>query len=327
MKALRYENYGGVEQLALCDVAKPVPGKGEVLVKLRATSVNLTDWEYLTGSPAYARINGLFRPKKQTLGSDIAGVIEVVGQGTTRFHVGDEVMGDILYTQGGFAEYVAAKEADLILKPKSLSFEGASTIPQAAVIAWQGLHDKGQLRSGQKVLINGAGGGTGMFAIQFAKAAGAEVTAVDAAPKLELMRSLGADHVIDYRVQDFTRTGLRYDLILDPVATRSPLAVARALAPKGAYYAVGGTLRVILSIAVVGGILSPFVGRRIRMLAVEPGAEALQKATDMIMECGAQLSIERRFPLEQAIEALAHHGAGRTLGKIVVTMRGVETMG
>lgn len=320
MKAVIYEAYGGPQELTLREVAKPTPKAKEVLVKLRATSVNLTDWEYLTGTPAYARINGLFKPRKQTLGSDIAGVVEATGRDVTRFSPGDAVFGDILYTQGGFAEYVCAKESDLILKPDELSFVEAAAIPQAAVIALQGMRDIGRVQPGQKVLINGAGGGGGSFAIQIAKMLGAEVTGVDSAIKLELMRSLGADYVINYEKQDFTRNGQTYDVILDLVASRSPFACARALNPTGRYMVVGGPLRVILYVLIVGGLMSFFSKRKIGALGVQTGQDALADVTNLITQGHITPAVEKTFPLDQTAEAIAYLGAGKSLGKVVVTI-------
>src|ERR687893_1331054 len=242
MKAMVYTQYGPPEALQLEDVAKPTPKDDEVLIKVRAVSVNRSDWEGLRGKPLYARIGGLLRPRRQILGSDIAGRVEMAGRNIRRFQPGDEVFGDILPRLGGFAEYVCARESALALKPASMTFEQAAAIPQAAVIALQGIRDNGQVQPGQKVLINGAGGGAGTFAVQLAKLYGAEVTGVDNTGKLEFMRTLGADHVIDYTREDFTRTGKQYDLILDVVAHRSVLAYKRALKSTGTYFFVGGSV-------------------------------------------------------------------------------------
>jgi NADPH:quinone reductase-like Zn-dependent oxidoreductase len=207
MKAIVYTRYGRPEILQHKQVAKPTPRDDEVLVKVQAVSVNRSDWEGLRGKPLYARLGGLLRPRHQVLGSDIAGRVEMAGRSVRRFQPGDEVFGDILPRLGGFAEYVCARESALAPKPASLTFEEAAAIPQAAVIALQGIRDKGQVQPGQKVLINGAGGGAGTFAVQLAKLYGAEVTGVDTTGKLDFMRSLGADHVIDYTREDFTNSG------------------------------------------------------------------------------------------------------------------------
>jgi NADPH:quinone reductase-like Zn-dependent oxidoreductase len=228
MRAVVYDRYGPPDVLRIENVPKPSPGAGQVLVKVAATSVNLSDWETLRGSPLYSRIGGLRSPARRILGSDIAGWVDAVGPTVTRFRPGDEVYGDNLMLKGGFAEYAIAPESALAHKPPALTFAEASAIPQAGVIARQGTDGA---TAGQRVLINGAGGGSGSFAIQLAKRLGAEVTGVDNADKLDFMRSVGADKVIDYRSEDFTRSG-PYDLILDLVAHRSVLAVTDALADR-----------------------------------------------------------------------------------------------
>ena len=233
MKAIVYSRYGPPEALRLADVARPVPADDEVLIKIHAVSVNRSDWEGLIGEPLYARLGGLFRPSRPILGSDIAGRVEAVGNAHTQFRPGDAVFGDILARLGGFAEYVCARGNALALKPAGLTFAQAAALPQAAVIALQGIRDKGQIQPGHRVLINGAGGGAGAFALQLAKLAGAEVTGVDNAGKRDFMRGLGADHVIDYAREDYTAGGERYDFILDLVAYRSAFAYARALRPGG----------------------------------------------------------------------------------------------
>ncbi|MEP7356895.1 MAG: NAD(P)-dependent alcohol dehydrogenase, partial [Anaerolineales bacterium] len=218
MQAMVRRQYGGPEVLRLEDVAKPVPQDDQILIKIQAASVNLSDWEVLRGKPLYARFGGLLTPGRHILGSDIAGRVEAAGKNHTHFRPGEAVFGDILAHLGGFAEYVCVRGRALALKPAGLSFAAAAAIPQAGVIALQGMRDKGQVQPGQRVLINGAGGGAGMFAVQLAKLYGAEVTAVDNAGKQDFMRGLGANHVLDYARADFTRTGQQYDLILDLVA-------------------------------------------------------------------------------------------------------------
>ena len=245
---------------------EPSPGANQVLVKVVATSVNLSDWECLRGVPLYARIGGLRTPARRVLGSDIAGRVEAVGSGVTRFAPGDEVYGDNLALMGGFAEYAVAPESALAHKPETLTFAEASTLPQAGVIALQGTAGAGP---GRRVLINGAGGGSGSFAIQLAKRAGAYVTGVDNASKLDFMRSLGADEVIDYRSQDFTRVE-PYDLVLDLVAHRSVFAYRRALARGGRYLCVGGSVRALLRVLTAGAV----VGRAHRSPAGGPRGQA-----------------------------------------------------
>jgi NADPH:quinone reductase-like Zn-dependent oxidoreductase len=302
--------------LRLEDVAVPSPTSGQVLVKVAATSINLSDWEGLRGSPFYARIGGLRTPHRPTLGSDIAGWVEAVGSDVTRFLPGDEVYGDNLALKGGFAEYAIASESALALKPAELTFAEASTIPQAGAIALQGT--KGSA-SGKRVLINGGGGGSGVFAIQLAKRLGAHVTGVDNGGKLEFMRSLGADDVIDYRRDDFTREHEPYDLILDLVAHRSVFAYRRALAPGGRYWCVGGTVRALLRVLTLGAAAGLVSSRRIGVLVVKEGPAHFAPLTELCVAGDVSIHIDRTFGLDDVPEALAHVGEGRALGKVVVT--------
>jgi NADPH:quinone reductase-like Zn-dependent oxidoreductase len=296
--------------LRLEDLPTPVPTAGQVLIRVAATSINLSDWETLRGTPFYSRLGGLRTPARPVLGSDIAGRVETVGPGVTRFRPGDEVYGDNLALKGGFAEYAVAPERVLAHRPAALDPATASTIPQAGVIAMQGVAGT---RPGQRVLINGAGGGSGAFAIQLARRAGAEVTGVDNEGKLDFMRAVGADHVIDYRRDDFTRTG-PYDLILDLVAHRSVFAYRRALAPGGRYRCVGGSTRTLLRVLTAG----PFTGRRIGVLAVKAGPDHFTPVAERCVAGDLTVHIDRTFTLDQVPEALAHVGEGRARGKIVI---------
>jgi NADPH:quinone reductase-like Zn-dependent oxidoreductase len=318
MKAIVRTKYGPPEVLQLKEVARPTPKDDEVLISVEAVSINRSDWEGLIGSPFYARFEGLLRPRHKTLGSDIAGRVEAVGGNVTRFQAGDEVFGDISGRMGGFAEYVCARERALTLKPASMTFEVASTIPQAGVIALQGIRDKGQVQPGHKVLINGAGGSTGTFAVQLAKSYGAEVTAVDNTAKLGFMRSLGADHVVDYTREDFTKNGKEYDLILDVVAHRSVFDYKRALRPNGSYFAVGGSLATLLQILFVGPWIGRTTGRKIRILAVRPNLEDIVLMTELIQAGKLVPVIDRRYRLIEVPEALAYLGEGRAKGKVVI---------
>lgn len=318
MRAAVYERYGPPDVVQIREVPVPAPGEGQVLVEVAATSLNLSDWEGLVGSPAYARIGGLRTPATPVLGSDIAGTVVAVGPGVTGFGVGDEVYGDNLRLKGGFAEYAVAPASALAPKPAGLSFVEASTIPQAGPIALQGTAG---LEPGRRIAINGAGGGSGSFAIQVAKAAGAHVTAVDNAGKLAWMRSLGADEVVDYRVDDFTRRPA-YDLILDLVAHRSVRDCRRALAPGGRYRMVGGSVRTLLRVMTVGGVVGLVSGRRIGLLAVRPGPEHFVPLADRCLAGEVAIHVDQTFPLEETREALAHVGEGRALGKVVVTPAG-----
>jgi NADPH:quinone reductase-like Zn-dependent oxidoreductase len=314
VKAVVYDRYGPPEVLRVEEVPLPSPGAKQVLVKVAATSVNLSDWESLRGTPMYARIGGLRAPRHRILGSDIAGRIEAIGSNVTRFRPGDEVYGDNLGLMGGFAEYAVAPEAALALKPGELTFAQASTLPQAGAIALQGT---APVRSGQRMLINGAGGGTGSFAIQLAKRAGAHVIGVDNAAKLEFMRSLGADEVIDYRSQDFTRIEPS-DLLLDLVAHRSVFAYRRALAPGGRYLCVGGTVRALLRVVTVGAIVGRLTGRRLGLLIVKQGPTHFEPFAERCLSGDVDIHIDRTFGLDEVPQALAHVGEGRALGKVVI---------
>lgn len=320
MKAITYTEYGSPDVLQIKEVAKPAPTDDEVLIKVQAVSVNRSDWEGLRGKPLYARIGGLLKPRHQILGSDIAGRVEMAGRNIRRFQPGDEVFGDILARMGGFAEYVCARERALALKPASMTFEEVAAIPQAAVIALQGIRDKGQVQPGQKVLINGAGGGAGTFAVQLAKLYGAEVTGVDNTGKLDFMRSLGADHVIDYTREDFTKNGKQYDLILDLVAHRSVFAYKRALRPNGSYFFVGGSVATIFQILLLGPWIRRTTGKRIRILAVQPNSKDMVYITELYEAGKVVPVIDRRYPLSEVPEALRYLGEGRAKGKVVITV-------
>ena len=317
MKAVVYDRYGPPDVLRVEDVPIPRPGAGQVRVKITATSVNLSDWECLRGSPAYARTGGLRAPARRTLGSDIAGVVDDVGSGVTRFRPGDEVYGDNLAMKGGFAEFALAPETALTRKPAQLPFAEASSIPQAGAIALQGTR---AAAAGGRVLINGGGGGSGTFAIQLAKRAGAHVTGVDGAAKQDFMRSVGADDVIDYRREDFTRTTQPYDVILDLVARRSVFAYRRALAPGGTYRCVGGSTRALLRVLTVGSVVGRLSGRSIGVLAVKEGPTHFEPLADLCAAGEVRIHIDRVFPLDEVPAALARVGEGRALGKVVVSV-------
>jgi NADPH:quinone reductase-like Zn-dependent oxidoreductase len=315
MRAVIRDRYGPPGVLRVAEVPRPAPDTDEVLVAVAATSLNLSDWEALTGSPLYARIGGLRRPKWPVLGSDIAGTVVAVGSRTTGFRVGDEVYGDNLGRMGGFAEFAVAPAAALAPKPPGLTFAEASTLPQSGAIALQGTAGA---RAGQRVLINGAGGGSGSFAIQLAKRAGAHVTGVDNAGKLDFMRGLGADDVVDYTSSDFTR-GQPFDLILDLVAHRSVFAYRRALARGGRYLCVGGTVRSVLRVVTVGAALGLITGRRLGLLVAREGPVHFEPVARRCLAGDVRICIDRTFSLDEVPQALAHLGAGRALGKLVVT--------
>jgi NADPH:quinone reductase-like Zn-dependent oxidoreductase len=318
MRAVVYDEYGPPDRMRVEEIPVPAPGPNQVLVEVIATSINLSDWECLRGIPFYARFDGLRRPGHRVLGSDIAGRVEAVGSDVTRFRPGDAVYGDNLMHKGGFAQYAVAPESALAPKPPGLTFAEASTLPQAAAIALQGIADAGPER---RVLINGAGGGSGSFAIQLAKRAGAHVTGVDNAGKLGHMRSLGADRVIDYRSEDFTRTG-PYDLILDLVAHRSVFAYRRALRRGGRYLCVGGPVRKLLEILTVGTVAARVTGRRMGVLGVSLGPKHFQPLAEHCLAGEVDIHIDRTFPLDEVPQALAFHGEGHALGKVVIDVDG-----
>lgn len=317
MKAIVRERYGPPEALELREVETPAPGDSDVLIRVMAASVNRSDWEGLTGKPLYARMGGLRRPRVPILGTDVAGVVEEVGNAVRSFRPGDEVFGDVMYHGGRtFAEYVCVPEvAPVVPKPASITFAQAAALPQAGVIALQGM--SGRIKSGDRVLINGAGGGTGVFAVQMARAAGGEVTGVDNSLKQEFVRSLGADHVIDFERSDYTKTDVPYDLILDLVCERSMFAIRRAVAPGGRYSVVGGSVSSMLSAATLGRFLSTG-GRRIGVLAVRPNKKDMNKVGDMVSAQRLGVPIERTFTLDEAPAALSDLGQGRALGKLVI---------
>lgn len=319
MKAIVYTRYGTPDVLQLKEIDKPTPKEDEVLIQVHAVSVNASDWEFLRGKPLYIHMWGLLKPKNNILGSDIAGRVEAAGRNVKQFQQGDAVFGDIFEHKGGFAEYVCAPESVLMLKPASLTFEQAAALPQAATVALQALRDKGRIAPGQKVLINGAGGGAGTFAVQIAKSFGAEVTGVDSTHKLDMMRSIGADRVIDYTQQDFTRNGLQYDLVVDFVASHSMLDYRRALSPSGRYVMVGGSLVQIFQALALGSLVSMTGDRKMGVLGYKPN-KGLDFLIQLIESGKVVPVIDKRFPLHEVPDALRYLGEGHTQGKVVITL-------
>jgi NADPH:quinone reductase-like Zn-dependent oxidoreductase len=320
MKAIVYTRYGPPDVLELKELEKPAPKEHQVLIKVQAASVNLSDWECLRGKPLYARVGGLFKPGNPILGSDVAGTVEAVGGNVTQLKPGDEVFGLLGTYAGGFAEYVCASEKSMALKPAGLSFEEAAAFPQAAVIALQGMRDKGQIQPGQKVLINGAGGGAGTFAVQLARLYGAEVTGVDNAHKLEMLRAIGAGHVIDYAREDFTKNGKRYDFILDLVAHRSIYAYERALNSNGKYFMVGGSMATMFQVLLLGSRVGRAEGKKISLLMVQPNTQDLLHMTGLYAAGKIAPVIDRSFPLSEVPDALRYLGEGRVRGKIIINV-------
>ena len=291
-----------------------------MLVKVHAVSLNASDWEALRGRPAYARIGGPFRPRHHILGSDIAGRVAAMGRNATRFKPGDDVFADILSFMGGFAEYVCVPQTALAPMSAGLTYEQAAALPQAGAIALQGIRDTGRVQAGQKVLINGGGGGSGMYAVQLAKLDGAEVTGVDNAEKLEFMASLGADHVIDYTREDFTRNGRTYDVILDLAGHRPVGAYRGSLAPGGRYLFVGGSVATLLQVLLVGPLIGRGAGQKIRLLAVRLGVQHLAPIVELCQAGQITTVIDRRYPLPEVPEALSYLGEGHAKGKVVITV-------
>jgi NADPH:quinone reductase-like Zn-dependent oxidoreductase len=320
MKAVVYERYGSPDVLELRDVDVPVPGDGEVLVKVHAVSINDWDWGLLQGAAFVdCLMSGLFKPRRTILGSDIAGRVAALGANVTRFRLGDEVFGDLSGRWGGFAEYVCAPETALALKPASMSFAAAAAIPQAGMLAVQGLIDRGRLQAGQKLLINGAGGGVGTFAVQIAKPYGVEVTGVDSAGKLDLLRSLGFDHVIDYTREDFTRNGKRYDLILDAKTNRSPFDYARALTPGGTYVTVGGSMARLVQMLLVGPIISTFSKKSFRIVMLRANKD-LAYMSELFTAGKMKPVMDELNELSEVPEAMRYFGSGKHKGKVVITV-------
>ncbi len=323
MKAIVFTQYGSPDGLSLKEVPKPTPKDYELLIRIHASSINSWDWEFLNGKPFINRLMfGLLKPKpaKQILGADIAATVEAVGRRVTRFQPGDAVFGDLWDNWGGFADYVCTRETAVEPKPTNLTFEEAAAVPQAGVLALQGLRKAEPLQPGQKVLINGAGGGVGAFAVQLAKLSGAEVTGVDASIKLEVVRSLGADHVIDYAKQDFTKTGERYDLIIDCQGFRSMFDNHRALRPGGTYAMVGGSMLRIPQLLFLS-VFAPLTreSKKFRMVAEGPN-KGLADLKGLI-EAGKLVPvIDRTYPLSEVPAALRYFGEGRHKGKIVIAV-------
>ncbi|MHA2003159.1 MAG: NAD(P)-dependent alcohol dehydrogenase [Candidatus Thorarchaeota archaeon] len=322
MKAIVIPKYGGPEVLKYMEVDKPTPTENQVLVKVHAASLNASDVEVMRGSWA-GRLGGPMRTKHKILGTDIAGTVEAVGSNVTKFQPGDEVMGDLLYPNGygAFAEYACALEKILALKPANMTFEHASTYPEAGIIALQSLRGKREIQPGQKVLINGAGGGMGSFGIQIAKYYGAEVTGVDSAIKLEMMKSIGADHVLDYMETDFTKTGERYDMILDTVSRRSFRSYRRALNSNGMLIIVGGNRRALFRAFILGPLISRMGSRSYGINPIDKDPMEDYEILAELFEAGKVVPvIDRRYPLSEVPEALKYLEAGLALGKIVITM-------
>jgi len=322
MQAVVQDTYGTAAVLHSREIPKPVVTDNEVLVRVRAAGVNPADWAVMSGLPYVARpVYGMPRPKQPVRGTDVAGIVEAVGAGVTRFAAGDAVFGS---ANGSYAEYTSAPEGALVLKPSNVTFEQAAVVPMAGMVALQAIRDHGNVQPGQKVLINGASGGIGTFAVQIAKALGAEVTAVCSAANAELVRSLGAEHVIDYAREDFTRGDERYDFILDNVSNHSLADLRRALTPSGTLVPNGGNFgnrwlaggaRVIQA-----HLLSRFVGQALRPFLLAQSLDDLVTLRELV-EAGTVVPVvDRAYPLSETAQALAHVGGGHARGKIAITV-------
>jgi NADPH:quinone reductase-like Zn-dependent oxidoreductase len=322
MKAMVYTKYGSPDVLRLQEVEKPTPNANQVLVKVIAASAAASDWRLLRAKPFVVRfMHGLLKPKYKILGADVAGVVEEVGRAVTQFQPGDEVYGDLSESGlGAFAEYVAVPESALAPKPTRLTFEQAAAVPLSAITALQGLRDLGQIRPGQKVLINGASGGVGTYAVQIAKAFGAEVTAVCSTGKLELARSLGADAVIDYTQEDFTQQGEQYDLILAVNGYHPLSAYRRALRPQGIYVMAGGSTRQMFEAILLGPWLSRRGSQKLTNLLAQPNQPDLLVLADLIDAGQVTPVVDRCYPLHEVPEALRYLEKGSARGKVVITV-------
>jgi len=322
MKAIVYTEYGPPDVLKLEAVEKPTPGDDEILIKVHAAAVNAADWHLLRGDPFLLRLTtGLLKPKNKILGADVAGRVEAVGKNVKQFQPGDEVFGDLSASGwGGFAEYVCTRENALVLKPARVTFEEAAAVPMAAVTALQGLRDKGQIQPGQKVLINGASGGVGTFAVQIAKSFGAEVTAVCSTGKMDMVRSIGADQVIDYTEEDFTQNGQRYDLILAANGYHPLSDYKRALSPEGIYVMIGGSMAQIFQAMLLGPWMTMTGSQKMGNLLAKPNNQDLLFMGELLEAGKVVPVIDRCYPLSEVADALRYVEEGHARGKVIITV-------
>jgi len=320
MKAIVYEKYGPPDVLQLREVEKPIPKEDEVLVEVHAASVNYIDWQVLTGESYFLRLTtgGLRKPKHKILGDDVAGRVEAVGGNVKGFQPGDEVFG--ISNFNAFAEYACVLENRIVLKPAGMTFEQAAAVPEAGITALQGLRDHGQIQSGQKVLINGASGGVGMYAVQIAKSFGAEVTGVCSTRKLEMVRSIGADQVIDYTQEDFTQNGQRYDLIFAVGGNRSIFDYKRALNPEGIYVCAGGSMAQYFQASLLGPFISMLGSEKLGSMFSNPKQKDYKFLIELFEAGKVVPVIDKHYPLAEVPEALQYYGEGHAHGKVVITM-------
>lgn len=322
MKALVFENYGPPEKvLHIKMVEKPVPQEKEVLVKIYATAINDYDWSIVRGRPyIYRLLFGLFKPKRKIPGMELAGVIEDIGEGVSLFKRGDAVYGDISENSfGTFAEFVCVDEKAIKLKPDNITFEEAASIPHASMLAMQGLHLFGVIKKGQQILINGAGGGVGTFALQLAKIHDVGVTGVDTGDKLHMMKTLGFDHIIDYKKEDFTKNGKKYDFILDTKTNRSVFSYLRSLKSNGKYVTVGGHVNRLLQLFLMRSLISWFTRKKVHLVALKAN-EGLDQIHNLINGNKIKFQIDGPYKLEEVPKAIQYFGEGKHKGKVVVTL-------
>jgi NADPH:quinone reductase-like Zn-dependent oxidoreductase len=323
MKAIVQTEYGSADILKLEEATKPVVSDDGVIIRVHAASVNAGDWHLMRGTPFLIRLmfGGILKPKIKILGMDVAGQVEAIGKNVTQFQPGDEVFGDLSECgYGAFAEYVCAKEVALVLKPANVSFEEAATVPVAALAALQGLRDCGQIQPGQRVLINGAAGGVGCWAVQIAKALGAEVTAVCSTKNLEIMDSIGADYVIDYTQTDVTKNGQQYDLILDAAAYRSVFDYPPILTPEGTYVLVGGSTARFFQVLLFGSLISKISGRKVQCLASKPNQADLAILRDFLAAGKIVPFIDRTYNLSEVPTAIRQIEQRQVRGKIAISV-------
>ncbi|MBL4703333.1 MAG: NAD(P)-dependent alcohol dehydrogenase [Flavobacteriales bacterium] len=325
MKAYQINHYGVPKNvLILKEVEQPVPLENEVLLRICATTINDYDWVIVAGKPRLLRLMfGFGKPKKkfQIPGMELAAVIEAVGKNVTKFKLGDEVYGDTSgFRFGTFAEYICMDENSLEIKPSGMSFEEAASIPHASMLALQGLHDIGNLQEGQKILINGGGGGVGCFALQLAKLKNIEVTGVDSGEKLKRLKELGFDQMIDYKKEDFTKLKTKYDLILDCKTNRSPFAYTRVLSPKGKYVTVGGNMTRMLQLLFLKPLISLFSTKKMFIVALKPNKD-LAYISDLYTKGKIKCPIDGPYELEEIPSAVQRFGEGKHFGKIVISIK------
>jgi len=322
VKAVVLENYGLPEKvLKLSEVDKPIAKGTEVLIKIRSTTINDYDWSAITGKPLFYRLLfGLLRPKNPISGMELSGIVEALGPNACKLEVGNEVYGDIsAYGFGSFAEYICIDERAVILKPEEMSFEQAAAMPHASLLALQGLHDKGRMSQGYNILINGGGGGVGTYGLQLAKLRQCKVTGVDKGEKLEMMKSLGFDHVIDYNEEDFTKNGQCYDLILDCKSDKSPFSYLKALATGGRYVTIGGKLSSLIKILFLSRIISLFTSKKLMILALKPN-EGLDKINALYAQKRIKCIIDGPYSMDEIPRLVQHFGDGNHKGKIVIAL-------